>query len=180
MDTYEKNGSLPEETAIYEGDGVAIYADERNASVVGGESLEAIVGAHLGRIGRGDYFAINAYVEMNDDHDAPLQALRHTVRDGCKVATTLGYGPRFLHSTGQLHKGGPNRGVFLQITADDAEDLDIPGQQYTFGVLKNAQAQGDLEVLAGRERRALRIHLGADVRAGLEHLAAVIRRCLPS
>lgn len=178
MNTFEQEGSLPAETPIFERDGVAVYADARNAGAVGNASLEEIVKAHLGRIGRGDYFAINAYVEMNDTNDAPLQALRHAVRDNFKVATTLGYGPRFLHSTGQLHKGGPNRGVFLQITADDANDLAIPGAPYSFGVLKNAQAQGDLEVLAGRERRALRIHLGADVTANLEALAALVTRCL--
>ena len=180
MDAYEKDGSLPAETAIFEADGISVYADERNAQAISGDDLDAIVKSHLARIGRGDYFAINAYVEMNDSHDEPLQRLRHEVRDHYKVATTLGYGPRFLHSTGQLHKGGPNRGVFLQVTADDANDLAIPGQKYTFGVLKSAQAQGDLEVLAGRERRALRIHLGADVRAGLEHLAAAVHRALQS
>ena len=178
MDAYEKTGSLPEETAIFEADGISVYADARNAKAVSGDDLDAIVASHLSRIGRGDYFAINAYVEMNSSHDEPLQALRNEVRDHYKVATTLGYGPRFLHSTGQLHKGGPNRGVFLQVTADDADDLAIPGQKYTFSVLKSAQAQGDLEVLAGRERRALRIHLGADVRAGLDQLAAVVHRAL--
>lgn len=178
MTAYEESGSLPAETPIFEADGISVYADERNAQAVSGDNLDAIVRSHLARIGGGDYFAINAYVEMNDAHDEPLQSLRHEVRDHYKVATTLGYGPRFLHSTGQLHKGGPNRGVFLQVTADDAEDLAIPGQSYTFGVLKSAQAQGDLEVLAGRERRALRIHLGADVRAGLQQLAEIVHRAL--
>jgi hypothetical protein len=178
MNTFETKGSLPAETPIFEAGGVSVYADARNAGAVGGGSLEDIVTTHLGRIGRGDYFAINAYVEMNDENAAPLQSMRHSVRDACKVATTLGYGPRFLHSTGQLHKGGPNRGVFLQITADDANDLVIPAAPYSFGVLKNAQAQGDFEVLAGRERRALRIHLGADVSTGLKDLAALVSRCL--
>jgi transaldolase/glucose-6-phosphate isomerase len=178
MNTFETKGSLPAETPIFEAGGVSVYADERNAGAVGGGSLEDIVTAHLGRIGRGDYFAINAYVEMNDENAAPLQSMRHAVRDAYKVATTLGYGPRFLHSTGQLHKGGPNRGVFLQITADDANDLAIPAAPYSFGVLKDAQAQGDFEVLARRERRALRIHLGADVSAELNDLAALVSRCL--
>ncbi|MCP4040051.1 MAG: transaldolase, partial [bacterium] len=168
------------EAPIFESNGISVYADARNAGAVAGNDLESLMRSHLARIGRGDYFAINAYVEMNDDHDAPLQTLRHEVRDHYKVATTLGYGPRFLHSTGQLHKGGSNCGVFLQITADDADDLDIPGHAYTFGILKNAQAQGDFAVLAERERRALRVHLGADVRAGLEQLAAIVRSALSS
>jgi hypothetical protein len=92
------------------------------------------------------------------------------------VATTLGFGPRFLHSTGQLHKGGPNTGVFLQITSDDAGDLEVPGQKYTFGVLKRFQAQGDFNVLADRKRRALRIHVGADVKAGLKQLHEIVQK----
>jgi transaldolase/glucose-6-phosphate isomerase len=120
----------------------------------------------------GDYFAINAFVAMNAENDSELQALRLRVRDEKQVATTLGYGPRYLHSTGQLHKGGPNRGVFLQITADDARDLPIPGQRYTFGQMKAFQAAGDFEVLRARGRRALHVHLGADVPEGLRLLAS--------
>ncbi|MEE9296139.1 MAG: transaldolase, partial [Phycisphaerae bacterium] len=134
--------------------------------------------AHLERIQPGDYFAMNAYVEMNDENQQALQAIRHAVRDAKRVATTLVYGPRFLHSTGQLHKGGPNSGVFLQITAEDAEDLSIPGQRYPFGILKRFQAQGDFEVLAQRQRRALRVHLGPDVRAGLATLAGIVQSTL--
>ncbi len=118
----------------------------------------------------GDYFAINAFVAMNRRNDLELQALRHRVRDEKRVATTLGYGPRYLHSTGQLHKGGPNRGVFLQITSDDAKDLPIPGQRYTFGQMKAFQAAGDFEVLRARGRRGLHVHLGVDVPAGLRSL----------
>ena len=99
-------------------------------------------------------------------------------RDRLKVATTLGYGPRFLHSTGQLYKGGPNTGVFLQITADDAQDLPVPGQKYTFGVVKAAQARGDLEVLLERGRRVLRVHLGSDVDVGLPKLASALERAV--
>ncbi|MBW2722874.1 MAG: bifunctional transaldolase/phosoglucose isomerase [Deltaproteobacteria bacterium] len=178
MKTYEENGSLPVQSPVFEADGVLLFADPRNAKAIRGDDLETLLKAHLDRIGRGDYFAINAYLEMNDSHDAPLQEIRHAVRDHYQIATTLGYGPRFLHSTGQLHKGGPNRGVFLQLTSDDAEDLAIPGQNYTFGVLKSAQAQGDLAVLSQRDRRVVRVHLGADVRSGLEQLAAMVRRVL--
>jgi transaldolase/glucose-6-phosphate isomerase len=94
------------------------------------------------------------------------------------VATCLGFGPRFLHSTGQAYKGGPDSGVFLQITCDDAADLPVPGQKYTFGVVKAAQARGDFQVLADRGRRALRVHLGPDVKAGLEHLASLVKGAL--
>ena len=109
---------------------------------------------------------------------ARCKAMRTRVRDRKRVATCLGFGPRFLHSTGQAYKGGPNSGVFLQITCDDAQDLAVPGQTYTFGIVKAAQARGDLQVLVERGRRALRVHLGADVRAGLEKLASAMERAL--
>jgi hypothetical protein len=134
--------------------------------------------AHLDRLQPGDYFALLAYIEMNDPHELKLQWVRHMVQNTKRVATCLGFGPRFLHSTGQAYKGGPNTGVFLQITCDDAADLPVPGQKYTFGVVKAAQARGDFEVLAERGRRALRVHLGADVSRGLEILEVAIRAAL--
>jgi transaldolase/glucose-6-phosphate isomerase len=115
---------------------------------------------------------------MNAEHEARLQEVRHAVRDKKRVATCLGFGPRFLHSTGQAYKGGPNSGVFLQITCDDAVDLPVPGQKYTFGVVKAAQARGDFQVLAERGRRALRVHLGPDVKAGLATLSAAVNQAL--
>jgi len=115
---------------------------------------------------------------MNAAHEALLQDLRMTVRDRKRVATCLGFGPRFLHSTGQAYKGGPNSGVFLQITSDDAQDLPVPGQKYTFGVVKAAQARGDFQVLADRKRRALRVHLGSDVKAGLTKLTELVKQIL--
>jgi len=107
-------------------------------------------------------------------------SIRHSVRDGRHVATCLQFGPRFLHSTGQAYKGGPNTGVFLQITCDDALDLAVPDQKYTFGVVKTAQARGDFEVLLNRGRRALRGHLGADVAAHLGTLEAAFVSALQS
>lgn len=130
--------------------------------------------AHLTQLGPGDYFALLAYLEMNQEHDDLLQEIRHRVRDRKRVATCLGFGPRFLHSTGQAYKGGPNSGVFLQITCDDAVDLAVPGHKYTFGVVKAAQARGDFQVLAERKRRALRVHLTKDIKAGLERLGQAI------
>ena len=141
-------------------------------------SLKNYLRAHLARLGASDYFALLAYVEMNAEHESLLQALRMTVRDRKRVATCLGFGPRFLHSTGQAYKGGPNSGVFLQITCDDAQDLPVPGQKYTFGVVKAAQARGDFQVLADRKRRALRVHLGSDVKAGLAKLAELVKQIL--
>jgi transaldolase/glucose-6-phosphate isomerase len=102
------------------------------------------------------------------------------VRDGKRVATCLGFGPRFLHSTGQAYKGGPDSGVFLQVTCDDARDVPVPGQKYTFGAVKAAQARGDFQVLSERKRRALRVHLGPDVAAGLRTLDAAIQKALGS
>ena len=113
---------------------------------------------------------------MNAANDRILQDIRNTVRDRKQAATTIGYGPRFLHSTGQLHKGGPDTGVFLQLIADDPEDVAIPGQSYSFSLLKNAQAQGDYAVLAERNRRVVRIHLGTDVQAGLARLQALVQQ----
>ena len=119
-----------------------------------------------------------AYIEMNDAHEQSLQAVRESIRNVTCKATCLGFGPRFLHSTGQAYKGGPNSGVFLQITCDDAEDLKVPGQKYTFGIVKAAQARGDFEVLNERRRRALRVHLGVDVEYGLKKLKAAIDAAL--
>ena len=141
-------------------------------------SLTAFVKAHLGRIGKGDYFAVLGYIPMTGAYEDALQTLRHGVRDRTRAATCLGFGPRFLHSTGQAYKGGPNSGVFLQVTCDDAKDAPVPGQRYTFGTVKAAQARGDFQVLADRKRRALRVHLGADVAAGLKTLGAVVVNAL--
>ncbi len=179
---YEKTGKLPDEATLFESPGVKLFADPKNAEAlnraVGGKSLENYLKAHLNRLGAGDYFAVLAYIEMNDAHEQALQGLRHAVRDAKRVATCLGFGPRFLHSTGQAYKGGPNSGVFLQVTCDDAADLPVPGQKYTFGVVKAAQARGDLQVLAERGRRALRVHLAGDVNAGLQQLAGAIQQAL--
>jgi transaldolase / glucose-6-phosphate isomerase len=180
---YEASGSLPPEEAILEDGDIKLFTDEKNAArlaeAVGDDrTLNAYIKAHIDSVGDGDYVAFLAYVEMNDAHEAAIQRSRHIVRDRKKVATCLGFGPRFLHSTGQAYKGGPNSGVFLQITADDAADLPVPEQTYTFGVVKAAQARGDFQVLADRRRRALRVHLGADVDAGLERLCVAIEEAL--
>jgi len=180
---YERTGALPGEAPFFEGEGVKLFADPHNAKALqqaaGGErTLASLLKAHLGRLGKGDYFATLAYVPMTAAHEEAIQAFRHRIRDAKRVATCLGFGPRFLHSTGQGYKGGANTGVFLQITCDDAKDLGVPGQKYTFGVVKAAQARGDFQVLSERKRRALRVHLGPDVAAGLERLDEAIQRAL--
>jgi transaldolase/glucose-6-phosphate isomerase len=182
-DEYETIGTLPSETPFFEGQGLKLFGDARNVDALrkataSSPSLVGYLKAHLDRIGSGDYFALLAYIEMNAAHEAALQSARHLVRDRKVVATCLGFGPRFLHSTGQGYKGGPNTGVFLQITCDDAQDVVVPGQKYTFGVVKAAQARGDFQVLAERHRRALRVHLGPDVAAGLRTLGTALERAL--
>ncbi len=175
---YEATGSLPPEVPFFEASGIKLFADEKNAIAVHGPNLVEVLKAHLGRAGAGDYFAVLGYITMNPAHEKALQGIRHAVRDKKKVATVLGFGPRFLHSTGQAYKGGPNSGVFLQITCDDAKDLPVPGQKYTFGIVKAAQARGDFAVLAERGRRALRVHLGKNVKAGLATLAKAVQKAI--
>ncbi len=180
---YEKTGKLPPEKPILEEQGIKLFTDDKNAAALKqaagrDQSLAGYLTAHLNRLTAGDYCALLAYLEQNDAHQEQLQAMRHVIRDAKRVATCLGFGPRFLHSTGQAYKGGPNTGVFLQITCDDAADLPVPGQRYTFGVVKAAQARGDFEVLAARDRRALRVHLGPDVRAGLTMLYEIVQNAL--
>jgi len=175
---YEKTGSLPAESPILSENGIQLFTDDKNAAALAAaagndKSLAGYLRAHLGRIQAGDYFALLAYIEMNEAHETALQNIRTSVRNKKRVATCLGFGPRFLHSTGQAYKGGPNSGVFLQITCDDKIELPVPGQKYTFGVVKAAQARGDFQVLAERHRRALRVHL-KDVESGLSTLAKLM------
>lgn len=175
---YEETGSLPAESPFFEENGIKLFSDEANVSeldsLVEEKNLANYLKAHFSRIKENDYFALLAYIEMSQEHENLLQELRHFVLDTKKVATCLGFGPRFLHSTGQAYKGGANNGVFLQITSDDAVDFPVPEQKYTFGVVKAAQARGDFQVLVDRKRRALRVHLGADIKKGLEELLNAI------
>jgi transaldolase/glucose-6-phosphate isomerase len=176
---YESTGKLPFESPFFKSEDAKLFADPKNTSALkGGVTLVGYLKKHLARIGPGDYFAVLGYITMDEEHEDALQAIRLAVRNNKKVATVLGFGPRFLHSTGQAYKGGPNSGVFLQITCDDAVDVLVPGQTYTFGVVKAAQARGDFAVLAERGRRALRVHLGKDVKAGLATLKECIEQAL--
>jgi transaldolase/glucose-6-phosphate isomerase len=176
---YENTGKLPPESPFLETEGVKLYADERNtAALKNSRTLADALKFHLDRINANDYFGVLGYITMNEQNEEALQSVRHLVRDDKKAATVLGFGPRFLHSTGQAYKGGPDTGVFLQITCDDKVDLPVPGQKYTFGVVKAAQARGDFAVLAERGRRALRVHIGKNVKADLAKLARATKKAL--
>ena len=176
---YVRTGHLPPETALFEESGLTIFADERTSKALKDtKSLVQCLAAYFGTLRSGDYCALLAHVERNNRHRDALQDIRVLIRDSRRVATCLGFGPRFLHSTGQVYKGGPNTGVFLQITCDDSVDLPVPGQKYTFGVVKAAQARADFAVLAEHGRRVLRVHLGAHVAAGLATLRGAVQRAL--
>jgi transaldolase/glucose-6-phosphate isomerase len=182
-DRYDETGTLAEQEPFFEDEGLRLYADATNQAeltrVAGaGAGLQAYFGAHLARAGAGDYVALLAYVQMAPATEAIIAEIRTLVRDTRRVATCVGFGPRFQHSTGQAYKGGPNTGVFLQITCEDTVELAVPGHRYSFGLVKEVEARSDLEVLARRGRRALRVHLGADVPAGLEQVHAVVTEAL--
>jgi len=181
-DAYEKSQRLPEDAPVFRENGVALYADPRNAAELGRHNtLAGYLKSHFGRVqtgaNAGDYVALLAYVERNVAHTRALTEMRAHIRDKTRAATCLGFGPRFQHSTGQAYKGGPNSGVFLQVTCDDPADIDVPGHSYSFGIVKAAQASGDLAVLVERDRRALRVHL-KHVDAGLEELSHAIAAAL--
>lgn len=178
---YEKNGSLPKETPFLEENGLSIFPSARTLKKLEGEkpkSLKDALKSFLLDTARGDYLAFLAYIEMNEAHEKTLTEIRGLALEKRKVATCLGFGPRFLHSTGQAYKGGPNTGVFLQITAGNQKDLAVPEQKYTFSTVKLAQARGDFEVLSQRDRRALRIHLGDNADAGLAKLSKLMEEAL--
>jgi transaldolase / glucose-6-phosphate isomerase len=179
---FEKSGALPAETPALSTSAADIYTDAANANALraagAGNSVESWLKAHFARLRAGDYVALLAYIARDDANAAPLQKLRLALRDRRRVATCLGFGPRFLHSTGQAYKGGPDSGVFLQITSDDVRDLPIPGHRASFGVVKAAQARGDFGVLVERGRRAMRVHLKGDVGAGLKALESAAERAL--
>jgi transaldolase/glucose-6-phosphate isomerase len=176
MNQFEETGAAAEETPFAAFDGVELYANEANAAALRGDGgLEGALDRHFARMGAGDYFGLLAYLPMFPEIDAQLTGLRMAVRDARRVATCMGFGPRFLHSTGQAYKGGPNSGVFLQITADASEDIPVPGRNYSFGLVQAAQARGDLDVLNERGRRALRVHL-KDLDAGMARLVEAGKR----
>jgi transaldolase/glucose-6-phosphate isomerase len=176
---YEEAGELPASAPLVREGVLEAHADPRNAAALDATTLRRLVASHLARLRPHDYFAVNAFVERSDAAERELAGLRRAVRDAHGAATAVGFGPRFLHSTGQLHKGGPNSGVFLEITAEDAADLEVPGRKIRFGALKDAQALGDFEVLCERHRRALRLHVAdGDAVAGLARVRQLVESVL--
>ncbi|WP_339031286.1 bifunctional transaldolase/phosoglucose isomerase [Bradyrhizobium symbiodeficiens] len=180
--SFEKTGTLPEEQPVVSTDEADLYTDEANATALraagANGDLTSWLKAHLSRSNHGDYVALLGYIARDKATIDALQAMRLEVREKRQVATCAEFGPRFLHSTGQAYKGGPDSGVFLQITADDARDLAVPGQKASFGVIKAAQARGDFDVLTERGRRALRVHLKGGLKKGLAALNAALNDAL--
>src|ERR1700716_1106570 len=179
---FGKSGALPAEKPVVSSAQADVYTDDKNAAALRRAGADGDLGswlkAPLARSGAGDYVALLAYIERNHAHVDALHHMRLEVRDKRHLATCAEFGPRFLHSTGQAYKGGPNSGVFLQITTDDAKDLPVPGQKATFGTIKAAQARGDFDVLTERGRRALRVHLKGDLESGLKMLDTAIQNAL--
>jgi glucose-6-phosphate isomerase len=177
LEKYKSDGKLPEQKASVTDGQLTVYAGGEVGASSGGSVQEALR-AHCAQIKPGDYVALLAYLEETPEHSESLQEIRMSIREATQAATTMGYGPRFLHSTGQLHKGGPDSGVFIQITAPDKVDFPIPGEPYTFGVLKDAQALGDFQSLIAHGRHAIRVDLGSDVSAGFESLQRILMEAL--
>ena len=184
---FRAQGSLTEAPPVLEAEGLKFFCDPatlpqlaKSAEEHGlaTKSLADYLAAFLGLARREDYVALMAYLDFSSLHKALLRALQFQLRDSLYLATTLGFGPRYLHSTGQLHKGGANNGLFIQITCDDAEDVPIPGEPYTFSVLKRAQALGDLAALQAKGRRVIRLHLGTEAQAGLDQLTEIVQAAL--
>lgn len=183
LDYYKQHGSLPQTRPIITEGGVSLYIDDQMEAMLrdlcqqhqfDSQTLSGLLAAQFNSTGAGDYFALLAYLPMNTESSEPLDEVRRRLRHTTRRAVTLGYGPRFQHSTGQLHKGGANNGIFIQITCDDPEDVPIPGEPFSFGVLKAAQAAGDLEALQSKGRRAMRLHVNSDVEGGLNNVLEAI------
>jgi hypothetical protein len=183
LDYYREHAHLPPTDAAFQNDGVSLYSDDQMLRLLSelcvqhnysANDLISLVAAQINSTRAGDYFAILAYLPTTPEINTTLEDIRRRLRHTTRRAVTLGYGPRYLHSTGQLHKGGPNNGIFFQITCDDPRDVAIPGEPYSFSILKAAQAAGDLEALRGKERRAIRLHISGDVAQGLQTIMAAV------
>jgi len=177
LNTFVRHGQLPEQHELVRDDAIVIFAEDKIDWLSTTSTLE-LVRTFLAKVKPGDYIALLDYVEETESIENEIQKIRMLLRDSTRCATTTGYGPRFLHSTGQLHKGGPGTGVFFQITANDATDFAVPGEAYTFSILKQAQALGDFRSLSSRGRRAIRVELGNDTVSGLKHLRELISKAL--
>ncbi len=179
---YEVHGSLPPDEAFFTDDGIGLFAGQAYAARLvadaGSQTLPALIRAHLSAIEEGDYFALLAFIARNRETSEALARIRQAVRSYSRTATCFGFGPRFLHSTGQLHKGGADNGVFLQIGCADASDLEVPGTNLKLGVVKTAQALGDYQVLSRLGRRVLRVQINEPLNDGLKRLEGVVREAV--
>ncbi|MFZ0389357.1 MAG: bifunctional transaldolase/phosoglucose isomerase [Calditrichia bacterium] len=174
---YQEKGNLPESNAVLQEGEIKVFAADSDAgfSAAGYSGLQKLLSAYLKTADYPDYIALLAYFHQTPSRHEKLQKIRAELFRKTGLATTLGYGPRYLHSTGQLHKGGPNRGLFILFTAQSAAELPVPGEEYDFAVLQRAQALGDLQSLQGHDRRVIRIHLGTDVEAGLQKISQALQ-----
>jgi hypothetical protein len=179
LEKFSAEGKLNEQPVLVTDGTLTVHADEATIAALPAASVVEALRGHLSRAGAGDYIALLDYIEETPEDESLIQQIRTHLRDATRCATTTGYGPRFLHSTGQLHKGGPASGVFIQVTALDRTDLPIPKQPYTFSTLKQAQALGDFRSLSTRGRRAIRVDLGSDTTGGLRRLRDLIREAVP-
>ncbi len=168
LNAYKNTGSLPKEEPKLVDGNLSFYGDAE------ARDTASYLENFLSQIKEGDYIAINAFIPMTKTNEDILQNFRLKLRDKYKVATTLGFGPRFLHSTGQLHKGGANNGYFIEITSGIETDLDVPGQGYSYGVLVNAQALGDLKALRSKDRRVIRINISGNIEEGLKNFSVIV------
>ena len=169
LDEYQKTKKIEFPVPSYEANGISLYWEDGPQV-----SIREAFWKFMDQGNSNDYVALMAYLERSPSNQRALQELRHMIRNRTRLATTLGFGPRFLHSTGQLHKGGAGNILFVQITVDDQEDITIPGEEYTFGILKQSQALGDFHSLQQRGFRTLQIHLKGDAEAGLKKLIKMI------
>jgi transaldolase / glucose-6-phosphate isomerase len=183
LDVFKSQGSLPTVDPAFRENGTQLYADEKMLRMLSelcvqhnytAGDLTSLLAAMINSTRAGDYFALQAYLPMHPQITGALEEIRRRLRHSSRRAVTIGFGPRFLHSTGQLHKGGPNNGNFIQITNEETEDVAIPGETFSFGVLQAAQAAGDMEALRSKDRRAVRLHISGDMIKGLEIILRAI------
>lgn len=173
---FEKDHRLPKHKVIATDELFSIFVDDDDSRGINDGSVETVLRSHFNTIRPGDYLAVLAFIEQTPEVDGLMQQLQVLLRDKTRCASTTGYGPRYLHSTGQLHKGGPDKGLFLQITASDEIDFDVPGEQYSFSILKQAQAFGDFRALSRRGRRVLGIDIHDKGVKALKRLLELITR----